>query len=138
MQYPNNKIRVNSSCVKRDASGYGTLRRDESCVKGNTQYASLPRAQSRGRNTIYDKTGLTLLEMIIAMAIMAIVFAAIVPQFRIILNSWDSKAGAAEALQNGRVLMDHISRNLSKAKRITVVSASTVTNGYIQFIANTL
>jgi hypothetical protein len=70
------------------------------------------------------------------MAIMAIVFAAIVPQFRIILNSWDSKAGAAEALQNGRVLMDHISRNLSKAKRITVVSASTVTNGYIQFIAN--
>jgi type II secretory pathway pseudopilin PulG len=79
---------------------------------------------------------LTLVEMIIAMAIMVIVFAAIVPQFRIILNSWDSKAGAAEALQNGRVLIDHLNRNLSKAVRITAVSASSVTNGYIQFIAN--
>jgi hypothetical protein len=67
---------------------------------------------------------------------MVIVFAAIVPQFRIILNSWDSKAGAAEALQNGRVLIDHLNRNLSKAVRITAVSASSVTNGYIQFIAN--
>jgi hypothetical protein len=65
-----------------------------------------------------------------------IIFAAIVPQFAIMGSSWDKKQGAAEALQNGRVLMDHISRNLSKAKRITIVSASTVTNGYIQFIDN--
>ena len=79
---------------------------------------------------------LTLVEMIIAMAIMVIVFAAIVPQFRIILNSWDSKAGAAEALQNGRVLIDHLNRNLAKAVRITAVSASSVTNGYIQFVGN--
>jgi hypothetical protein len=67
---------------------------------------------------------------------MAIVFAAIVPQFSIILKSWDSKAGAAETLQNGRVLIDHLNRNLSKAIRITAVSASSVTNGYIQFVAN--
>ena len=63
-----------------------------------------------------------------------IIFAAVLPQFSLMLHSWDSKQGSAEALQNGRVLMDHISRNLSRAKRITAVSASTNPNGYIQFV----
>ena len=49
-------------------------------------------------------------------------------------HSWDSKQGATEAIQNGRVLMDHINRHLLNAKRITAVSASTITNGYIQFV----
>ncbi len=80
--------------------------------------------------------GLTLMEMVIAMAIMTIIFAVIVPQFRIIQNSWDTQAGAAEALQNGRVLIDHINRNLSKAVRITAVSSSSETNGYIEFQDN--
>ena len=79
---------------------------------------------------------LTLLEMVIAMAIMAIIFAVIVQQFRVIQNSWDSQAGAAETLQNGRVLMDHLYRNLSKAVRITAVSGSAETNGYIEFQDN--
>jgi type II secretory pathway pseudopilin PulG len=77
---------------------------------------------------------MTLLELVLAMVMMTIIFAAVLPQFAAIRNSWDSKQGSSEALQNGRVLMDHISRNLSKAKRITAVSASTVTNGYIQFV----
>jgi len=80
--------------------------------------------------------GLTLVEMVIAMAIMAIIFAAILPQFRVIQNSWDSQAGAAETLQNGRVLIDHLNRNLSKAVRITAVSGSSETNGYIEFESN--
>jgi type II secretory pathway pseudopilin PulG/ribosomal protein L12E/L44/L45/RPP1/RPP2 len=80
--------------------------------------------------------GLTLVEMVIAMAIMAIIFAAIVPQFRIIQNSWDSKQAAAETLQNSRVLMEHLYRNLSKAVRITAVSNSSETNGYIEFEDN--
>ena len=82
-------------------------------------------------------TALTFVEMIIALAIMAIIFAAVLPQFRVIQNSWDSKAGAAEALQNGRVLMDHLYNNLSKAARINVVSDSAETNGYIEFEDNT-
>ena len=48
---------------------------------------------------------LPLVEMVIAMAIMAIVFVAVLSQFRMIQNSWDSKADASEALQNGRVLI---------------------------------
>jgi type II secretory pathway pseudopilin PulG len=79
---------------------------------------------------------ITLLETIIALAIITIIFAAVLPQFRVINNSWDSKQGNAEVLQNGRVLMDHINRNLSKAVKITAVSESSVTNGYIQFVAN--
>ena len=77
---------------------------------------------------------MTLLELVLAMVMITIIFAAILPQFAAISHNWDIKQGSAEALQNGRVLMDHINRNLSKAKRITAVSASTVTNGYIQFV----
>ena len=88
------------------------------------------------RNGPRVRTALTLLEMIIALAIMAIIFAAIMPQFRVILNSWDSKQAAAEILQNGRVLIDHLSRNLAKAVRITAVSNSSTTKGYIEFRDN--
>ncbi len=71
-----------------------------------------------------------------ALAIMAIVFAAILPQFRSIKNSWDSKQAGAAALQNGRVLIDHFNRNLAQAVRITDVSGSAETNGYIEFKDN--
>ena len=81
-------------------------------------------------------TALTFLEMVIALAIMAVVFAAVLPEFRVMLNSWDSKAGAAEALQNGRILMDHLHYSLSRAARITGVSDSAQTNGYIEFEDN--
>ncbi len=79
---------------------------------------------------------LTLLEMVIALAIMTIVIAAVLPQFRIIQNTWDSKRGDTELLQNGRVLAEHLSRYLSQAVRITAVSDSSETNGYIQFEDN--
>jgi len=79
---------------------------------------------------------LTLMEMVISMAIMAILFAVLVPQLRAIQNSWDSKVGGAEILQNGRVLIDHLNRNLSKAVRITDVSDSAETDGYIEFEDN--
>ena len=74
--------------------------------------------------------------MVIALAMMGIVFASIVPQFTAIRNSWDSKRGAAESLQNGRVLIDHLNHSLAKAVKITAVSDSAETNGYIQFENN--
>ena len=70
------------------------------------------------------------------MAIMAIVFAVLLPQFRAVLNSWSSKAAAAEVLQNGRVLIDHLNRNLAPATRITAVSDFTETVGFIEFEDN--
>ena len=82
------------------------------------------------------RPAVTLMELVIAMAMIGIIFAAILPQFALIRNSWDVKEGTAEAIQNGRVLMDHMNRNLSKAVRITAVSASTDTDGYIEFEDN--
>lgn len=87
-------------------------------------------------NRIRFYPGLTLLEMVVAMAIMAAIFAVLVPQLRAIQNSWDTKAGSAEALQNGRVLMDHLQQNLASAIEITAVSGPAEPNGYIEFLNN--
>ncbi len=76
------------------------------------------------------------MEMIIAMSIITIVFASILPLFGQIRNSWDSKQVAAETLQNGRILIDHLNRNLSKAVIITAISDSSETNGYIEYEDN--
>ena len=76
---------------------------------------------------------LTILEMVIALAIIAVVFAVVLPQFANIRNSWNSKIANAEVIQNERVLLDHINRNLSNAVVIKDVSLSTETNGYIEF-----
>jgi type II secretory pathway pseudopilin PulG len=91
---------------------------------------------SRANVKSCSRPAVTLMELVIAMAMIGIIFAAILPQFALIRNSWDVKQGTAEALQNGRVLMDHINRNLSKAVRITAVSASSDTDGYIEFEDN--
>lgn len=87
-------------------------------------------------NRIRFYPGLTLLEMVIAMAIMAAIFAVLVPQLRAIQNSWDTKSGSAEALQNGRVLMDHLQQNLASVAEITAVSGPAEPNGYIEFLDN--
>ena len=79
---------------------------------------------------------MTLIEVIVSLAIITIILAVIVPQFVVMRNSWASKEAAAETLQNGRILTDHLERNLSKAVRITAVSSSSTTNGYIQFVDN--
>src|SRR4030042_602244 len=79
---------------------------------------------------------LTILEIVIALAIITIIFAAVVPQFRVILNGWDSRQANTEVLQNGRVLIGHINRNLGKAAKVTAVSDSSETNGFIEFLGN--
>jgi hypothetical protein len=76
------------------------------------------------------------METVVALTIMAVVFAAIMPLFKQIRDNWDSKEASAETLQNGRILIDHINRNLSKALRITAVSGPNTTSGYIEFKDN--
>jgi type II secretory pathway pseudopilin PulG len=79
---------------------------------------------------------LTILEIVIALAIITIVFAVVLPQFRVILNSWDTRQAKTDVLQNGRVLISNINRNLRKAVKITAVSDSSDTNGFIEFLCN--
>ena len=82
------------------------------------------------------RDGLSLMEMVIALAIMTIIFAAILPLFGQIRNGWETKQAVGETLQNGRILIDHLDHNLIKAVKITAVSDSSVTNGYIEFENN--
>jgi type II secretory pathway pseudopilin PulG len=80
--------------------------------------------------------GFSLVELMMAFAIIVIIFAAIVPQFRAIRNSWTGNEAKAGIIQNGRVLVEHIVRNLSAAKKITTVTPSSTLNGYIVFVGS--
>ena len=76
------------------------------------------------------------MEMVVSLSIMAIVFAAVLPQFRLIHNSWDSKQGSAETVQNLRIIADHINRNLAAAVKVISVSDAATESGFIEFQAN--
>jgi len=80
--------------------------------------------------------GFSLVEMMVAFAIIVIIFAAVVPQFRAIRNSWASAEAGAVIIQNGRVLAEHITRNLAAAKRIVAVSIAANPSGFITFNDN--
>ena len=81
----------------------------------------------RGRKAV------TLVELIVAMTIMAIIFAAIIPQLSAIRSSWATNEATSTIIQNGRVLEEHINRNISAAKQIVSVSPSSTINGFIIF-----
>ncbi|MCH8216702.1 MAG: hypothetical protein IH892_08015, partial [Planctomycetes bacterium] len=74
-------------------------------------------------------TGTTLVELVVVVAVMTLVMGAIVPLFTHMRRSWDTWQNTSEAVQNGRVLMDHMHRNLAEATQITAVSNSSQTSG---------
>jgi len=76
---------------------------------------------------------MTMIEIVISLALMVALFSVIVPQFRSIQLGWDLRAANAETIQNGRVFVDYLTRNLATAVRITSVSEASATNGYIEF-----
>ncbi|GEM_PF-6986201 len=82
------------------------------------------------------RSGMTTLELVIASAIMLIVVGTLLPLFAGVRNSWDTKAGNSEMLQNARVLTEHIHRRLSTARKITEVSPVSEVRGYIVFEGN--
>jgi hypothetical protein len=77
--------------------------------------------------------GTTLVELTVATAIMATIFAATMPLFVGIRHSTDTRWANLEMLQNARVLNEHLSRYLAQAKRIVAVSASTDSAGYLEW-----
>jgi len=90
----------------------------------------------RGIKTTCFRRGVTLLELVLAITLVTIIFAAILPQFRLIGNSWDAKQGSAEAMQNGRVLIEHFKASIAGAVKLLGVSESSDTDGYIEFEDN--
>ncbi|MBW8015217.1 MAG: prepilin-type N-terminal cleavage/methylation domain-containing protein [Planctomycetes bacterium] len=79
------------------------------------------------------RKALTLLEMIIALGIVSVLFAVVLPVFTTAGNSWKSRQASSEAIQNGRILVDYINSRLMKAVKIIGVSDPTETNGYIEY-----
>jgi type II secretory pathway pseudopilin PulG len=77
--------------------------------------------------------GTTLVELTVATAIMATVFAAMMPLFVGIRNSADARWASLEMVQNARVLNEQLCRYLTQARRVIAVSASTDDGGYIEF-----
>ncbi len=76
----------------------------------------------------------TLIEIIMAVVIMAILIVAVIPQIRVIQAGWDAARENAEIIENGQALMDHITFNLMKARRIMAISDSNNPNGFIEFM----
>ena len=77
--------------------------------------------------------GTTLVELTVATAIMATVFAALLPLFAGIRRSTEARWASLEMIQNARVLNEHLYRHLAQANRIVAVSASTEDGGYLEF-----
>jgi type II secretory pathway pseudopilin PulG len=79
------------------------------------------------------RNGTTLVELVVALAIMATVFAAIVPLFAGIRHSDETHWATFEVLQQARVLDTFLRRRLATARRILDVSRPHDDRGYIEF-----
>jgi hypothetical protein len=88
---------------------------------------------AKGKRT--DRHGTTLVELVVAVAIMAMVFVAVMPVFAGIRNSADTRWANLEMVQNARVLNEQLCRSLAGARRIVAAGASTSDAGYIEFEA---
>ena len=75
------------------------------------------------------------MELTVATALMATVFAAIMPLFAGIRNSADARWASLEMVQNARVLNEQLCRHLTQARRMVAFSAGTDDRGYLEFEA---
>ncbi|MCF7974384.1 MAG: LamG domain-containing protein [Phycisphaerae bacterium] len=78
-------------------------------------------------------TGTTLVELVMAISMMAIILTTLIPLIRSVRLTWEASENNAERLQNGRILVDHLSLYLASAASIESVSSSGDVLGYLQF-----
>lgn len=79
--------------------------------------------------------GTTLVELTVAVAVVAIVFGALMPLFAGVRNSSESRWAGLEMVQNARVLNEQLSRHLAQARKVVSVSGPSTANGHIEFEA---
>ena len=79
--------------------------------------------------------GTTMVELTVAIAILAVVFASLMPVFAAMRNHADAAGADLEMVQNARILNEQLYRHLAQARRITAASGSTETSGHIDFEA---
>ncbi len=78
--------------------------------------------------------GWTLTELVMVLSLVSMLIVILLPQFRILYKSWDLKETSAEIQQHGRVLADHLHRELSSAKAVTAMSDAGVSMGYLEYL----
>jgi len=77
--------------------------------------------------------GTTVVELIVAMAVMTVILGAVVPLFAGMRNSSDTQQACSEMVQNARVLHEHLLRHLAQATRLLAVSSPSEAAGYLEF-----
>jgi type II secretory pathway pseudopilin PulG len=88
------------------------------------------------RLTQVDRTarpGTTLIELVVAISLMVIIMGATLPIVSSIRKSWEASQHSVDALQNGRVLIDHLNHHLAQAIKVTAISPTSQTLGYLEF-----
>ena len=84
----------------------------------------------------FDNKGTTLVELVVAVALMTVIMSTLLPVLSSARKTWDTSQNNAETLQNGRILMDHLHSKLSQVASIEAVSNANVTQGHIEFKDN--
>lgn len=77
--------------------------------------------------------GVTLVEMILVVALIAGLMAAITPAIRAVNMGWQSGERRLETVQNARITMDETVRALRQARRLSAVSDPGSSSGHIEF-----
>jgi len=81
-----------------------------------------------------QKRGVTLTELMIVVALIGILFAAVQPYFYTLRKVWHQADGRSDILQNGRIGLAVMVREIRQATGLTSVTASTEAAGQIVFI----
>ncbi len=105
--------------------------------KGFTQHHFSTKSGERGLpSTIFRKNGagFTIVELLIVVAVMALLTAALSPLFRTSYQAWRLGDRRAEVIQNARIGMDKMSWELKQIKMVSDVSSPTNPQGYITFL----
>lgn len=77
--------------------------------------------------------GVTLLEMILVVTLIAGLMAAITPAIRVVNMGWQAGEQRLEVVQNARIALDDTVRALRQSRRVSAVSDPGSTNGFIEF-----
>jgi|GEM_PF-1918299 len=77
--------------------------------------------------------GVSLLEMILVVTLIAGLMASISPAIRVVNMGWQSGEQRLEVVQNARIAMDDTVRALRQARRVSAVSDPGASNGFIEF-----
>ena len=80
-----------------------------------------------------SRRGLTILELILVIAIAALLIVAAAPGVRVVRQGWKKSERRIELLQNARVAFSQIMRDMRQLRQVREVSGPSDTAGYFEF-----